>query len=263
MTAEFHLDKTKIRQAFACAAESYDGAAALQRQVGLTLLDKFPLQQQSGMIMDLGSGTGFLSREMEVNLMDQPRLAVDIALPMLMVSRRLSPAMIVQYLCADAENLPFRAGCMQQIYSNLALQWCQALPKVFTDCQRLLKKDGQMVFATFGPATLWELKAAWAQADDYQHVNEFFSAADICEFLQEAGFQQIEYETVVYPLVYSSVMALMRELKELGAHNVNAARNREMTTRRQLQKMMAAYESAMPGAEIIASYEIIYVRAAG
>ena len=99
------------------------------------------------------------------------------------------------------------------------------------------------------------------EADESFKAGSIFSAADICEFLQEAGFQQIEYETVIYPLVYSSVMALMRELKELGAHNVNAARNRDMTTRRQLQDMIAAYEAAMPDAGIVASYEIIYVRA--
>jgi malonyl-CoA O-methyltransferase len=261
MTAEFHLDKSKIKQAFASAAESYDGAAALQRQVGLTLLDKYPLQPQSGVIMDLGCGTGFLTREMEVNLMDQPRLAVDIALPMLQVSRRRSPAMTVQYLCADAENLPFKTGCIQQIYSNLALQWCQALPTVFLDCRRLLKKSGQLVFATFGPTTLQELKTAWAQVDAYPHVNAFFAAEQVSGFLQQAGFQRIDMETVVYRLDYPSVMAVMLELKELGAHNVNAARNRDMTTRRQLQDMIAAYEAAMPDAGIVASYEIIYVRA--
>ncbi|MDD4914070.1 MAG: malonyl-ACP O-methyltransferase BioC [Methylococcales bacterium] len=260
MKSEYRLDKAKIQRAFAAAADSYDAAAALQRQVGLTLLRRFPLQPQPGVILDLGCGTGFLTRQMVVSFEHQPRLAMDIALPMLAASRQRNTGLSVQYLCADAEKMPFRAGCIQQVYSNLALQWCQ-LATVFADCRRLLAADGQLVFATFGPATLRELKAAWMAVDDFSHVNEFVGAVQIDACLRQAGFQQIACETVVYPVAYPSVMALMRELKGLGAHNVNTARNREMTTRKQMQKMIASYEAGMAGAEIIASYEIIYVRA--
>lgn len=263
MTASGQLDKSKIKRSFAAAVDSYDDLAALQRRVGLTLLEKYPLDSSSGVILDVGCGTGFLTRNMSVDVSSQQLLALDIALPMLLASRQKNLGLSVQYLCADAEKMPFAAHSVHQIYSNLALQWCQDLPAVFADCKRMLKVGGQLVFATFGPATLQELKAAWATVDGFVHVNAFYGIEQIKGFLLDAGFQSISGDAVLYQSRYPSVMALMRELKGIGAHNVNLDRNRKPTTRRQLQQMISCYENNMAGGEVIASYEIIFVRAHG
>ena len=254
------LDKAKIKQSFAAAAGSYDAMAALQRQVGLDLLKKCPLQAEAGLVMDLGAGTGFLTRALGVGE-HQSLLAVDIAMPMLLTSRQKNQPLVVDYLCADAEKLPLANASVQQIYSNLALQWCEDLLAVFTDCRRVLQHDGQLVLATFGPATLKELKAAWAKVDDFAHVNQFYSLQDIKGCLQQAGFSDLSLEAVIYQMQYDSVLDLMHELKGLGAHNVSQSRNRKPTTRRQLQQMIQHYENEMPDGQVIASYEIIFLRA--
>lgn len=260
MSHHGQLDKAKIKQSFAAAAASYDAVAALQRQVGLDLLKKCPLQAEAGLVMDLGAGTGFLTRALAV-AEHQSLLAVDIAMPMLLSSRQKNQSLAVDYLCADAEQLPLTNASVQQIYSNLALQWCEDLLSVFADCRRVLQRDGQLVLATFGPATLKELKAAWAKVDDFAHVNQFYSLQDINGFLQQAGFSDLSLESAIYQTQYNSVLDLMHELKGLGAHNVSQSRNRKPTTRQQLQQMIKHYENAMPDGQIIASYEIIFVRA--
>lgn len=261
MTADCRLDKSKIKRSFAAAADSYDDLAALQRQVGLALLEKYPLESSAGVILDVGCGTGFLSRQLPVDFSCQQLLGLDIALPMLRAGRQKNADLQGQYVCADAEKLPFSAHSVRQIYSNLALQWCQDLPAVFADCRRMLNAGGQFAFATFGPETLRELKAAWAEVDGFAHVNEFYGAEQINRFLRDAGFQAVFGDSALYRSRYPSVMALMRELKGIGAHNVNLARNRQPTTRRQLQKMIGCYESQMAGPEVFATYEIIFVRA--
>ncbi|AMK74957.1 MULTISPECIES: malonyl-ACP O-methyltransferase BioC [Methylomonas] len=255
------LDKVKIRHSFAVAAASYDSAAMLQRQVGLALLQKFPLQPTPGWVLDVGCGTGFLTRRLSVGSLELPCLALDIALPMLQASRRNNGDLPVDYFCADAEKLPFADNSLQQVYSNLALQWCQDLPAVFADVRRLLSPDGQLVFSTFGPETLKELKTAWSGVDDFAHVNDFYSVGQIRDFLRVVGLERVDVETVMYRLAYPSVLALMRELKDLGAHNVSLGRNRRLTTRSQLQQMILHYENSMLNSEILASYEIIFVRA--
>jgi malonyl-CoA O-methyltransferase len=261
MMPECLLDKGKIKQAFTEAAQRYDAFAGLQRQVGDTLLKKYPLQTQSGMVMDLGCGTGYLSQKMAAQSAKHSLLAVDIALPMLQACRQKNKISPVAYVCADAESLAFSAQSMQQIYSNLAVQWCQNLDAVFAHCQRILKPDGQLVFSTFGPATLQELKTAWAAVDDYAHVNSFYCPLQIVEFLQVSGFVSIDYECINYQSVYPSVLALMQELKAIGAHNVNSGRNRRPTSRSQLQQMVASYESTMMADTVLATYQIIFVRA--
>lgn len=253
------LDKARVRHSFAAAAAGYDGVAALQRQVGLELLQLFPLQAEPGMALDLGSGTGFLSGQMLATGLVERLIAVDLALPMLDISRQKQPHLPIGYLCADAEQLPLLSGCVSQLYSNLALQWLDDLPQVFAELRRVLQPAGRLVFATFGPQTLQELKAAWASVDSAVHVNEFAAAASIRQSLERAGFASIAMHSVVHVCGYASVMALMQELKGLGAHNVNHGRSRKPTTRSQLRQMMQSYSLTQD--EIVASYEIIFVEA--
>ena len=261
MTGEVYLDKAKVRHSFAAAAQTYDGLARLQRQVGLELLSRFPQHKSADVILDLGCGTGFISHQLWSTFTGNQMIALDIALPMLQTSRRKYPAMPVQYLCADAEKLPIASHSIDQIYSNLALQWAQALQASCVDFKRVLKKQGELIFSTFGPETLRELKDAWAEVDDYMHVNVFHSAELIHDYLQLAGFKEISLQTQTYQTAYSDVEGLMRELKGIGAHNVNRQRNRKPTTKSQLTSMISHYPRQSAGQGIIASYEIIFVKA--
>lgn len=261
MMLELSLDKGKVRRSFAAAAQSYDSVAQLQREVGLSLLRRSPLKQQvDQVVMDVGCGTGFLSHQLAASLPRQ-LLAFDIALPMLQTCRAHYQTMNADYLCGDAERLPVKDGSIDQIYSNLALQWAQDLHEAIQGFARALKQSGRLVFATFGPQTLRELKAAWASVDFYTHVNEFRSAEQIAGFLKLAGFFDLQVETEMYVNRYRSVEELMRELKSLGAHNVNRGRNPKPTTKTQLQQMIGHYQAQMTGKEILASYEIIFVQA--
>ncbi len=255
------LDKTKIRRSFAAAALTYDSMAMLQRQVGLALLRRFPVDPAEGVLVDLGCGTGFLCSQIAKTVANKSLIALDIALPMLEACRRNHPDLQLQYVCADGSQLPFMARSVQQIYSNLALQWLQDLSNASAEFRRVLQPNGQLVFATFGPRTLCELKAAWASVDDLSHVNEFFGVAEIGLYLEKAGFRSKRIDTELYTRDYPSVMALMQELKGIGAHNVNSARKRKPTTKSELQRMISHYDDQMQGAAIHASYEIIFVSA--
>lgn len=186
---------------------------------------------------------------------------MDIALPMLQASRRKYPGLPMQRVCADAEKLPLRSAAVEQIYSNLAFQWLQTPATTFADFKRVLTPNGRLVFSTFGPDTLKELKAAWASVDDRRHVNRFFSVDEIVKQLRIAGFYRIDHDSKPWVRDYPSVLALMRELKGLGAHHVNQSGQRKLTTKSELQKMMDNYQSQSPGSGIAASYDILLIEA--
>jgi malonyl-CoA O-methyltransferase len=255
MDAVFQQDKAHVKRSFSKASESYDALAKLQRKIGLTLLKQHKIAELSGVILDLGCGTGFLTRELQQLSGDKTIIAMDIAMPMLQVARSKCD---VEFSCVDIENLPVQDNSIDWIFSNLALQWCPDLQGVFADFKRVLKPGGRLMISIFGPQTLCELKQAWAEVDNYRHVNDFYSAQQLHKFMRQAGLQNIQIENSQHKSEYLNVMVLMKELRGIGAHHVNGNRKKGFTTKTQWQNMNVAYESLMENGYFPATFDVIY-----
>lgn len=262
MNAVFQLDKAKVRRSFGSACDTYDSVAELQRKVGLHLLETTESFAPTATVLDVGCGTGFISAELLKRSKFKQLVAMDIALPMLRKAReKLQTYESVSYLCADAECLGLQAESVDHIVSNVALQWCQDLPAVFAGFYKALKPGGSFQFTTFGEQTLGELKQAWVAVDHYRHVNDFYNELDLKRFLSEVGFKSIEINTIFYRSEYASVVDLMKELKGIGARNMSMDRKKQMTTRAQLIAMSQAYPKRDLSNSIVATFEVILVKA--
>lgn len=259
MTLMTQMDKFKVRQAFAQSATHYDDFAHLQRTVAAELLRHSSLLQLYGKVVDLGCGTGYLTQLLSELGGFSQLWGLDIAPAMLDMAKQRELAG-VGYLCADLEQLPLQANSVDWLFSSLALQWCLDLPATLEECQRVLRPGGQLCFATFGEATLQELKQAWRAVDHAPHVNDFYSVADLRGMLRTGGWGNITLTKQDYQCQYSSVLSLLHELKGLGAQHVLQGRQPQLMGKTRWKAMLNAYPKLDETGHIIATYEVIWVR---
>jgi malonyl-CoA O-methyltransferase len=162
-----------------------------------------------------------------------------------------------QFVCGDIERLPIATGSVDLAVSNLALQWCDPLA-AFTEFRRVLAPGGLLVFTTFGPDTLKELRAAWQAADAGPHVHGFLDMHDLGDLLVHAGFADPVLDVDRLTLTYGEVLDVLRDLKALGAHNAAASRTRGLTGKQRFARFRAAYEARRRDGMIPATYEVVY-----
>lgn len=251
-------DKQAVAQSFSKAAASYDTVAELQRNVGRELLKYVPVQS-SQWLMDLGCGTGYFLAELAKKSGAETLLAFDLAEGMLRYARQQRSASNYQWLCGDAESLPLADNSVDMIFSSLAIQWCENSDRLFVEVERVLKPGGQFVFATLGPETLIELRKAWQTVDDYVHVNRFEEQSTLHRAFTGAGLACRNWQEQIITLQYEKLTELTRELKALGAHNVNPGRPEGLMGKQRLKVFRAAYEAQRDQQQLLpATYQVWY-----
>jgi malonyl-CoA O-methyltransferase len=262
----FGLDRRAVARAFDRASTSYDAAAALQERVRNELMGRLEeLKIEPAAVLDLGAGTGHGTRALKRRYPKALVVAADIAPGMLEHARPQSRWLRrFERVCADAYALPFADGAFDLIFSSLMFQWCDDLDMVFAEVARVLKPGGLLLFSTFGPGTLSELREAWGASDDSSnHVNHFFDPHVLGSALMQARLAEPVLDVDRIVTHYPDALTLMRELKAIGAHNVTQGRARGLTGRRRLAAMTRAYEALRRDGKLPATWEIIHASAWG
>jgi malonyl-CoA O-methyltransferase len=267
------INRQHIKQHFSHAAPSYEEAAVLQKIVAERIDERLELTTlKTQTVLDVGAGTGFLTEKLIARYPHANIFAIDLSLSMLQQAQpRLQTARFpwlgTKILCktaatainADAYQLPFANQSIDLITSNLMLQWCDDLDTVFQEFRRVLRPEGLLMFTTFGPDTLKELRQAWKQADPEQdHVNQFIDMHDIGDALIRNGFGQPVMDVELFTLTYDQPMGVLKDLKAIGATNANQQRKQGLMGKTRFQAMLTAYETFRQNSKIPASYEVVH-----
>lgn len=251
------IDKRRVARSFSRAADSYDAAAQLQRQVGDELASRVPCADK-GIALDLGSGTGYFLRQ-RAGQGELVWFGGDLAEGMLRHTAESQSHPTSKLLALDAEELPLADASLQGIHTNLALQWCTDLESLFAELHRVVKPGGWLVFSTLVDGTLQELRRAWLQVDGHVHVNRFFADKLWRRAAQGSGWRIKDWKLETRTRHYDELRDLLYELKALGAHNVNDGMQTGLTGKRAWRQLRIAYEGfRQEDARLPASWQVLY-----
>lgn len=273
----YRIDKLRARNAFGRAADTYDAAAILQKQVREEMLSRLSLVKIAPeIILDAGCGTGLGSHALQKRYPQSQVLSLDFAYPMLQQTRKsyaqsgwlpqmksLLGLAAQRLLCADIEALPLADKRVGFIWSNLAVQWCNQLDAALQEFYRVLQPEGLLMFSTFGPDTLRELRVATSDAsqDAYTSVSRFVDMHDIGDALVRAGFSAPVLDVERFTLTYDDVKSVMRDLKSIGAHNATDGRARGLMGKAYFARLEQSYEQFRRNGKLPATFEVVYAHA--
>lgn len=260
------FDRRQLRRAFGRAAPNYAAVAALQREVEARLLEQLDYldDRQPARILDLGSGPGRAAGAMKKRWPRAEVIALDAALPMLReVPKHTRFWRPVRRVCADVTQLPLADQSADLLFSSLCLQWVEDLPAVLSEFRRVLRPDGLLLFSTFGPDTLVELREAYEGAGEVPPLSPFAAIQQVGDAMLAAGFKDPVLDRDRYTLTYPDVRALMRELRAIGAGDARHDRPRGLGGRRRLEQVTGAYEGLRRDGVLPSTWEVITAQAWG
>jgi malonyl-CoA O-methyltransferase len=255
MTEQGLPDKRRVAESFSRAADSYDGVAELQREVGSELLDGLP-QLAPARWLDLGCGTGHFTRALAARYPQAEGVALDLAEGMLRHARPLGGAR--HFVAGDAESLPLRDGSCDLVFTSLAVQWCADFAAVLAEAQRVLHPGGVLAFSSLCVGTLQELRDSWQAVDGFVHVNRFRRFEDYQMLCAASGLQVLALERRTKALHFPDLRALTRSLKDLGAHNLNPGRPGGLTGPARIRALVDAYERLRTAQGLPATYQVVH-----
>ena len=257
MTRRLH--KQAVRDAFDRAATSYDSAAAIQREICHRLAGfaaAAPCADTPRHVLDAGCGTGY-GLDLLASLCPEAQvLALDFAPGMLRRLAASRPEGDPALICGDLESLPIACESLDVVWSSLALQWCDPALSL-AEIARVLRPGGVAWLATLGPATLWELREAFAVVDDAEHVIRFHPLDRWREQAADVGFDVIAADAPHVHALASDLRHLLHDIKAIGAHSVGSG-PRPALTRAGWRRLEACYEAHRRADGLLpATYDLI------
>ncbi|HRC60342.1 MAG TPA: malonyl-ACP O-methyltransferase BioC, partial [Candidatus Propionivibrio aalborgensis] len=245
------VDLRQVRRNFARAATSYDAVAVLQREVGSRMLERLDyVKIEPRRVLDVGCGTGISLTALSERYPKSKVIGADASEAMLRTGRtqRSGLRWLLPFLrssrssliSADALALPFTAGSLGLVWSNLMLHWLDDPLPAFHEIYRALDVGGLLMFSTFGPDTLKELRTSFS--DGYAHTQRFADMHDYGDMLLECGYSDPVMDVEALTMTYASLDDLFRDLRQSGAACAMQARRRGLMGRSAWNAVRTGYE---------------------
>ncbi|MEO3681695.1 methyltransferase domain-containing protein [Shewanella vesiculosa] len=243
-----------VANKFSRAAPLYKQHDVLQRMSAQQLLQHANLY---GTLLDIGAGPGTCFKAF--NDVKQV-IAADIAHGMLtQLAQQYSDYLC---LCCDAQALGLQSASIDSIYSNLALQWCQTLPKAFNEFHRVLRVGGECHLSVVIDGSLAELQTLGFHVNQFHSVSALKSAF-ITSQTMPPDWDSIGIQVETITVYFADLRSLLYSIKGVGASSAQAdeEKQRAVLSKQQWQQRVALAESLRTDKGLPLTYQIAYIRA--
>ncbi len=245
--------KQRISDAFGAAAGRYDDHAGPQRQAAGLVADLAERQRPGGVarILEIGCGTGLLTREIQRRWPGAELIATDLS-PSMLDRAAAGGHVAGRFLPMDGEQPAFDGPWFDLILSSLAFQWFDDLGAAIGRLHGLLRPGGSLIFSTMGRGSFAGWRAAHARCGQVAGVPDYPDLAALRQLLSVYD-DAFAFDEAV-PLAGQGARALLAHLKGIGA--VVPGEGRQPLTASALRAVMAAYDAA-GGRD---AYELLFAR---
>lgn len=264
--ADFTLDPICVKRHFAEAAATIGNADFLAREVSIRMVERLDyIRHDPHRILDLGCGHGPDLAALAARFPKALHVGADFALPLLQAAQpertlgqrlfgRNPPPRLV---CANAGQLPLANGKIDLLWSNLLLNWVTDPEPVLHEMHRVMEIGGLLMFATLGPDSLRELRAAMTRVPG-EHVHRFIDMHDIGDCLVRTGFADPVMDMQMLTLTYPDADSLFADLRHAGCSNAAEGRPRGLTGRRAWALARQHLEQTARDGQIPLTIELIF-----
>jgi len=256
------FDKSTISSRFGSKAQSYEDVTPVQEEMGTVLIDRISQlrsKEQIHSILEIGCGTGRLTRQLAKAFPDAAITALDISAEMIAYAKAKFPD--ASYQVTDAEN--YLADCSDSfdlIVSNATVQWFENPELSLTNARQLLKLGGLLAFATFAEKTFHELSTSFDQA----YISRGLPKKDHVVPMHNLGFwgnifPEAEITDILVEKKFIDVRTFLHSIQLAGA--VNSQSERYVIPGRVLKAMISHYTEHFKCSttnQIKATYHVCY-----
>lgn len=256
------IDKKLVKRHFDKHAHEYDQFASLQQRMATHLLRVVAQQipaKQVRRILEIGCGTGFLTRLLAEHFPEAHIVTLDISEAMIQQTQHKLTAFSnrITFLAEDAEvvdNALMQRVAGDQpfdlIISNAVFQWFNHHERTLSFYLRYLHpQHGVFGFSTFGPNTFRELHHSFQAAEaelglessahgqtfiPHDQWSKWFSVGQSQAKFQWMAVEQLEY--------YDHVKQFLTQIKRIGAGNAVASK-RSIGGKQLFTKMIQHYDT--------------------
>lgn len=205
----YNKDLVKLR--FEHSFPTYDSHAIVQREMAEKLTDYVfaSCGEHYKSVLEIGCGTGFLTRHIVTDFKIKKLLINDISPEVIGYVEKIAP--YCNYLIGDMENITFDSK-FDIITSNAAFQWAEDLETMINRFYNILKPDGVLAFTTFGERNFEQMTKIANRKLMYKSLDELSTMFN--------GFEVKILKEEINPMEFQTPIDVLRHIKNIGANAI-------------------------------------------